>query len=152
EIHGILSVRSQVAEERSLPATEGEERHRCRDAEVDAEHAGLNPCSKFSTSRTRLGEQGHGIAIATAVGQPDGLVEVAGTQHADHRTEDLLPPDEHFRHDVVEDGRADETATWPIRNGDTSTIQDELGTFTDTAVDGLQDAATLGQVDHRAQG
>ena len=65
----------RVAEERAVPAGEGEDRHRRRHADVDADHAAVHAAGKIARVLAAARENGCAVAVATAVGPFNRFVE-----------------------------------------------------------------------------
>ncbi len=98
----------EVAEERRVPAAEREEGHGGGDADVDADHAGLDAVAEFTGGFAAAGEYGGAVAVGRRVGEFDGSVEVFHADDIEHRAEHLLLHRDHAGLHVIEDGRADE--------------------------------------------
>src|SRR3954453_22057785 len=75
EVDGVGAVGVQVAQEAVLPAAEREEGHRRRDADVDADHPGLDFVAEAADGRAVLGEYRGAIAEARCVDDRDRVVE-----------------------------------------------------------------------------
>src|ERR671922_2528680 len=77
ELDSVRAVSVQVAKERVLPARERKERHGGRDADVDADHAGLGLVAEAPHRGTGLGEDRDAVAEPRAGDHLEGLVETA---------------------------------------------------------------------------
>src|SRR4029453_18570611 len=110
ELDRLPAVGLEVAEEGSLGAAEREERHRRRDPDVDAEHAGLDPLAVLARPLAAAGEDAARVAEIVTAHDLDRLVEVLRPHQTQHRAEDLLAADRRLRLHVAEDRRAEEEA------------------------------------------
>ena len=97
----------EVAEEGLVPAAEGEEGHGGGDADIDADHAGLDAVAEFAGGFAASRENRGAVAVDRAVGQVDGGVEVFHADNIEHGSEDFFFHGDHVGEDVIEDGRAD---------------------------------------------
>src|SRR3990172_5468200 len=80
EVHGVLRLPVQHPEERLLAAAEGEERHRRRQPDVDADHAGIDTTPEPARCLPALGVDDGGIAVATGIHHIHGLLHRASAQ------------------------------------------------------------------------
>src|ERR1700720_4041652 len=110
EAHRVLAGRVQVAEEGALPTGEGEEGHRRGDADVDADHARLDPRAEVPGVAAAAGEDAGRVAVLRAVDDLDRRLDGGHADHRQHRPEDLLARRRRVRVDAVEDRRRDEEA------------------------------------------
>src|SRR5580704_18447988 len=93
EIDRVFALSVQIAEERALPATEGEESHRRRYAQVDPEHSCLNSLAKNPRRAPARAIQAGRIPERAGVHALDRFVEAFHTQDGDDRAEDFLAGD-----------------------------------------------------------
>ena len=97
----------EVAEEGLVPSAEGEEGHGGGDADVDADHAGLDAVAELAGCFAAAGEDGGAVAVDRGVGEIDRGVEVFHADDVEHGTEDFFPHGDHVGKNVVEDGGTD---------------------------------------------
>src|SRR5207244_13024774 len=71
EPHAVRAGRVEVAQERALPPDEREERHRRGDADVDADHPGLDAAPELTPVRARRREDPRGDAVRARVDPAD---------------------------------------------------------------------------------
>ncbi|MNZ45270.1 hypothetical protein D3C78_629200 [compost metagenome] len=100
--------------------------------------------------RAGAGEQGGAVAVRVGVDQLDGLVQGVGLHHAEHRAEDLVAVDGHFRSDAGENGRGDEIAVVIAGDLRIAAIQYQLRAFLHAAFDQAADAVEGGAGNQRA--
>src|SRR5215211_100299 len=105
EADAVHSGHVQVAVERALPAREGEERHRRRDRNVDADHAGGDAAPEGARGRSAAREDRARVAELARRDRVERVVERPEPLERQHRAEDLLLRDAHLGPHVVEDRR-----------------------------------------------
>src|SRR5450756_2300275 len=110
EVHAVLAQHVQVAEEGVLVPREGEEGHRHRDADIDADHAGVGAARELAGVVTALGEDAGAVGEGAVVHDGQALFEVGDALDEEDRAEGLFLTAGHVLGDLVEDGRADEVA------------------------------------------
>src|SRR6185436_3620071 len=76
---GALDV--EVAEEGFVPAGEGEPGHGGGDADVDADHAGVEVVLELAGGVAVAGEDGGAVAVLGALADGEGFVEGFGSDH-----------------------------------------------------------------------
>ena len=71
---------------------------------VDVHHAGVHGADVAEGAGKVAGVHGGGEAEFDAVGNGHGVVQVAGAEHGQHRPENFLAGNSHFRGDIGKDG------------------------------------------------
>src|SRR4051812_43479235 len=148
ESDGVGALRIEIAVNRIFPAAEGEVPHRCRHADIDAEHPGLDALAEDPGRRPGLREKAGGVAVSAAVRQRDRRVQVRGAHQAHHRAKDLLPADEHLRRHIVEDRRPDEATPRPVGYGLGTAVEAKPGSFRHPSLDRSPNPLFLSRVHH----
>src|SRR5258706_9285563 len=110
ELDGFGSLHVQIPEEGLVPAGEGEPGHGGGDADVDADHAGVEVLLELPGGVAAAGEDGGAVAIGTAAADVQGLFERGGADDREDGAEDFLGGDFHAGLDAVDDGGAEEEA------------------------------------------
>src|SRR3954471_3899143 len=110
ELDAFVALDVQVAEERPVPAGEREPCHRGGDADVDADHAGVEVAFEMAGGVAASSEDGGSVAVFGFLADGQCFVEVGGPYDREHGTEDFFFPDAHFRTHTVDDARAQEKA------------------------------------------
>ncbi len=126
EVHALGAVGVGVAEQRALPAAEGEVRHRHRDRHVDPDHADLDLVLEQPGRGAVAGEDRGAVAVLVGVDQVETLAVAADADDREHRAEDLLGVDAHVRRDVVEQGGAHPVAGLLAAHLRGATVDDDL--------------------------
>ena len=122
----------EVAEEGAFPAGEGKEGHGRGDADVDADHAGVDAGGIFAGGFAALGEDGGGVSEGGRVHQIDGAVERGHADDGEDGAEDFFAGDGHLQSDVVEDGGAEEET---VAGFEGAAVAKGSGAFGDAALD-----------------
>src|SRR3954451_5126950 len=78
ELDAFVALDVQVAEERSIPAGEREPCHRGGDADVDADHAGVEVAFELAGRVAAAGEDGGSVAIFGLVADSERFIQVGG--------------------------------------------------------------------------
>src|SRR5258706_7054603 len=104
------SLHGEVAEEGLVPAGEGKPGHGGGDADVDADHAGVEVLLELPGGVAAAGEDRGAVAIGAAAADVQGLFERGGADDGEDGAEDLLGGDFHAGLDAVDDGGSEEEA------------------------------------------
>src|SRR5882757_6539361 len=110
ELDGFGSLHVQVPEEGLVPAGEGEPGHGGGDADVDADHAGVEVLLELPGGVAAAGEDGGAVAVGTAAADVEGLFERGGADDREDGAEDFVGGDLHARLDPIDDRGAEEEA------------------------------------------
>src|SRR5512143_4221487 len=78
ELHAVLPVRLEIAEERPLRAAEGEERHRRPHADVHPDHRHPAAVAELPGHLAARGEDRGRLGVGALVHQLEGFVQVGG--------------------------------------------------------------------------
>src|SRR4051794_14677805 len=81
ELDGFGALDVQIAEEAFVPAGEGEPRHRGGDADVDADHAGVEIVLELPCGIAVAGEDTGAVAVFGSLADGEGFVEVLGADN-----------------------------------------------------------------------
>src|SRR5690625_6745182 len=99
---GLLAVGAQVTQLGSPRAGKAEVGHRYRNRYVDADLAHIDIGLETARHPARVSKDRRAVAIGVGIDQVDCLVQRIDSYHTQHRTEDLLAVDTHFRRHVSE--------------------------------------------------
>src|SRR5215469_11678629 len=102
EANGIFAQRVQVAEERVLPAGEGEESDRRGYADVDPNHSCADILSELTRRPAGTRKDGSSIAVFGVADHGQSLAQGLHANDGEHRAEDLFSGDARIGIDVVE--------------------------------------------------
>ena len=140
----------RLPEQGVLPAAERVVGHRHRDGDVDADHPDVDAALEPPRGLAGAGEDRGAVAVGVGVDDRDGLVHGAGTDHRQHRAEDLLRVDVHRRGDVVDHGRAHEEAVLVAGHREPAAVDGEGGALGRAGADQVDDPVARSGSDHRA--
>ena len=124
----------EIAEARSLPATEGVIGDRNRDRHIDTDHADLHAAGEIAGSITVTGEDRNAVAIFMIVRQSQRFLVVLGAHDRENRTEDFFLVDAHVFGHVVEQATTHVEAIFIALHLEVTAIDDQLRAFFNTKV------------------
>src|SRR5215472_9258367 len=110
ETHRVFAQGVQIAEERVLPAGEGEECHGGGHAYVDSHHAGGYVLGEFAGGGSGAGENGSRVAVLGTIDDGKSLFQGLHANHGEHRAENFFLGNAGIGIDAIEDGGADKIA------------------------------------------
>ena len=105
---GALDV--QIAEEGFVPAGEGEPGHRGGDADVDADHAGVEVALELAGGVAGAGENAGAVAVFAVAADGEGFVEVFGAHDGEDRAENFFLGQPHAGFHLVDHAGAEQEA------------------------------------------
>src|SRR6267154_226031 len=85
ELDAFLALHVQVAEERFVPAVEGEPGHRGGHTDIDANHATLDAVLELARGLAGAREDGCPVAVRRTVGLLDRGVQILKAHHVEDR-------------------------------------------------------------------
>ncbi len=107
---GALDV--QIAEERFVPAGEGEPGHRSGHADVDADHAGVEVPLELPGGVAGAGEDAGAVAVFAVAAHGEGIVEVLRAHDGEDRAEDFFLRQPHAGLHLIDDAGAEQEAVF----------------------------------------
>src|SRR4051812_16294410 len=90
ELDGFGALDVEVAEEGFVPAGEGEPGHGGGDADVDADHAGVEVMLELSRRITVLSKDRGAVAVFAVSADGEGFVERLGADDGEYGAEDFF--------------------------------------------------------------
>src|SRR5690606_42108235 len=94
-----------IAVERTLPASEREERQGHRNGNVHTHLAHINLVLEPTRRAAMTGKDRGSVAVRAGVDQLDGITKAVNVDAGQHRATDLFVVDIHVRRDFTEQGR-----------------------------------------------
>ena len=125
----------KVAEERTLPAAEGEEGHRHGYRNIHSDHADVHLFVKAPRRTSGVREDGGAIAVGVGIDHLDRFIDGIGAQHGQDGTEDLVAINAHLGFHAIEQRRAEVEAALIAGNVDVAAVDHQPRALPDARVD-----------------
>jgi hypothetical protein len=147
ELDRFAALDVEVAEEGLVPAGEGEPGHGGGDADVDADHAGVEILFELAGGVAALGEDGGAVAVGAIAAYLQGGFEAVGADDGEDGAEDFFGGDTHGGFDAIDHAGAKEEA---VGGGVLAAIQSDRGAFFGADVEIAGDTVAMSGGDERA--